>query len=213
MPPSRKKLALGVMGLLGVALLERMLRGRRSPSACLYGQRFSLEFPRPFLTHTRLREMLIPEPGERVLEVGPGTGYYGLHVARWLEPDSTLDVLDLQQRMVDYTMRRARDLGISNIAPVRGDAASLPYPDDSFDAAYLVATLGEVPDQESALSELSRVLRPEGRLVVGEGLPDPHMVSFGTLRERAKTAGVCFEHRTGGSFGDFASFRSPWRKA
>lgn len=213
MPPSRKKLALGVTGLLGVVLLERTLRWRRNPSACPYGQRFSLEFPRPFLTRSRLRGMLAPEPGERMLEVGPGAGYYGLHVARWLEPGGTLDVLDLQQKMIDHTMHRAWELGIPNMVPAQGDAASLPYPDDSFDAAYLVATLGEVPDQESALSELSRVLRPGGRLIVGEGLPDPHMVPFGTLRERAETAGLCFEHRVGGRFGYFASFRSSWRKA
>jgi ubiquinone/menaquinone biosynthesis C-methylase UbiE len=42
-----------------------------------------------------------------VLEVGPGTGYYSLHAARWIEPDSTLDILDIQQEMLDHTIRRA----------------------------------------------------------------------------------------------------------
>jgi SAM-dependent methyltransferase len=48
--------------------------------------------------------------------------------------------------------------------------------------ALLVATLGEVLDLEGALGELHRVLRPGGRLVAGEGAPDPHMVPFGSLR-------------------------------
>jgi ubiquinone/menaquinone biosynthesis C-methylase UbiE len=45
--------------------------------------------------------MLDPESGERVLEVGAGTGYYSLHVARWVEPGGALDVLDIQQEMLD----------------------------------------------------------------------------------------------------------------
>jgi ubiquinone/menaquinone biosynthesis C-methylase UbiE len=165
----------GLLGLVGGAsLLAYVVRQRRDPSACPYGVRFSLALPRPFVTRLRLRDLLSPEPGEKVLEVGPGTGYYSLHTARWLEPRGTLEVLDIQQHMLDHTMRRTREMGISNIVPTRGDAQALPYPDGHFDAAYLVATLGEVPDKGCALRELRRVLKRDGRLVVGEVLLDPH---------------------------------------
>ena len=76
-------------------LLAYVVRQRREPSACPYGQRFFLDLPRPSVTRPRLREVLVPEPGQRVLEVGPGTGYYALHAARWLEPAGTLEVLDI----------------------------------------------------------------------------------------------------------------------
>jgi len=142
-----------------------------------------------------------------VLEVGPGTGYYALRTARWLSPEGRLDILDVQQEMLDHTMRRADRLGLANIVPARADARELPYQDGSFDAAYLVATLGEVPEQDRALEELRCVLKPGGRLVVGEGLPDPHMVRFGSLRAQAEAAGLAFEHRIGGALGYFASFR------
>ena len=213
LPALQKRLAWGATGLLGAALLALTLRRLKNPAPCPYGQRFALELPRPFLIRTRFRSVLAPEPGENMLEVGPGTGYYGLHVARWLEPGGTLDVIDIQEEMLAHTMRRARELGISNVVPARGDARSLPYPDDGFDAVYLVATLGEIPDQEKALAELRRVLGPGGRLVVGEGQPDPHMIPFGALRERAERAGLRFERRLGGRFGYFAGFRVPGRKS
>jgi SAM-dependent methyltransferase len=82
-----------------------------------------------------------------MLEVGAGTGYYSLHVARRLEPGGALDVLDIQQEMLDQTVRRAHESGISNIVPVRGDARELPYPDNCFDAAYLNFVLGEIPTE------------------------------------------------------------------
>jgi ubiquinone/menaquinone biosynthesis C-methylase UbiE len=151
---SKRRTTLIVSGLLvlvgGTSLLVYVVRQRKNPSVCPYSLRFSLELPHPFVTRSRLREILSPEPGQRVLEVGPGTGYYSLDAARWVESDGTLEVLDIQQQMLDYTMRRAHALGISNIIPTRGDAQALPYPDGHFDAAYLVATLGEVPDKERA---------------------------------------------------------------
>ena len=160
--------------VLGTAagLLAYVTRQRKDPSACPYALRFSLDLPHPLVTRSRLREILSPQPAQRVLEVGPGTGYYPLHAARWLEPDGTLEVLDIQQEMLDHTMRRAHALGISNIGPKQGDAQALPYPDGHFDAAYLVATLGEVPHKERALRELRRVLKPGGRLVIGLTLAD-----------------------------------------
>ena len=177
---------------------------------CPYGLRFSLDLPHPFVTRSRLRKILSPRPGERVLEVGPGTGYYSLHAARWLEPGGTLEILDIQEEMLDHTMRRAHALGISNIVPGQGDAQALPYPDGHFDAAYLIATLGEVPVKERALRELRRVLKPGGgRLVVGESQPDPHMVSLDKLRMLADAAGLSYEGRIGGRLGYFASFRVP----
>src|ERR687897_3403282 len=145
----------GLLLVAGVSLLTYVVRQRKAPSACPYSLRFSLDLPRPFVTRFRLREMLSPQPGERVLEIGPGTGYYSLHAAQWLEPEGTLEVLDIQQEMLDHTMRRAHALDISNIVARQGDAQALPYPDSHFDAAYLVATLGEVPDKERALRELS----------------------------------------------------------
>jgi ubiquinone/menaquinone biosynthesis C-methylase UbiE len=194
--------ALGAAGAVaGVSLWWR-----KNPSACPYGQRFWVEAPHPFITRARLREILEPGPGERILEVGPGTGYYALEVADWIGPEGRLAIFDVQQEMLDHTMRGAEERGLRNVEPGQGDAQDLPYPDASFDAAYLVTVLGEIPDQDAALREVRRVLKPEGRLVVGELLGDPHVVMFGRLRSRAEAAGLRFERRLGGVLGYFARF-------
>lgn len=191
----------------GAAVVGGALWWRRNPSACPYGQRFWVEAPHPLITRTRMREALAPTPGETVLEVGPGTGYYSLSVAKWLQPGGTLHIFDLQQRMLDHTLERARDGGIANIVATQGDARALPYDDHTFDAAYLVAVLGEIPDQERALSELLRVLKPDGRLIVGELFGDPHMVSVGALDKRAAAVGLRLEARIGPRLGYFARLR------
>jgi ubiquinone/menaquinone biosynthesis C-methylase UbiE len=188
-------------GALGVALWWR-----RNPSACPYSQRFWVEAPHPVITRARLIEALEPAPADRLLEIGPGTGYYTLEVARRA---GKLDIFDLQQEMLDHTMRRAREAGLSNVWPTQGDARELPYEDASFDGAYLVTVLGEIPDQQAALDELARVLKPGGRLVVGEIALDPHFVRPSVLHERASRAGLSFGRRAGTRLAYFARYDKP----
>ena len=195
--------AAGAVAVLGVALWWR-----KNPSACPYSQRFWVQAPHPGITRDRLREILDPAAGERVLEIGPGTGYYTLDLARWVGADGAVEVFDLQREMLDHTIRRAREKGLWNVNPTQGDAQDLPYEDDSFDAAILITVLGEIPDQDAALREIARVLRPAGRLVVGELLGDPHMVTLGSLKRRAQAAGLSFDDRVGGALAYFARFRA-----
>lgn len=195
---------------LGIAIIGlNAIRSRRNPSACPYQARFSLSLPRPFVKRQRLRRALTPQPGERVLEVGPGTGYYTFDVAEWITPDGTLDIIDIQQKMLAHLEQRATEREITNITSQQGDAQHLPYDDDSFDAAYLVTVLGEVPDQDAALCELFRVVKPGGCVVVGETLPDPHMIPFDSLRDRAATAGFEYDRRFGWAGGYVARFHVP----
>jgi ubiquinone/menaquinone biosynthesis C-methylase UbiE len=195
---------LGLAGAAGVA--GAALWWRKNPSACPYGQRFWVQAPHPFITRARLRQVLAPAPGERILEVGPGTGYYSLPVAGWLAPHGTLELLDLQSKMLDHTLARAKQAEIENMRSTVGDAQQMPFAENTFDGAYLTVVLCEIPDQEAALRELRRVLKPSGRLVVGELLGDPHWVSPKALRQRAQSAGLRFERQAGGRLGYFARF-------
>lgn len=177
------------------------------PTAFPYFGRSILDLPRPLVTRRRLLDSVAPAPGERILAVGPGTGYYSLPVAARLQPEGILDILDVRQSFLDHTLERGRRRGVANIVATRGDGGSLPYPDGLFDAAYLVSVVGEIPSPEAALRELRRVLKPDGRLVVGEVCIDPDFPRLGWLVKRARSAGLSLERRSGSPLSYFARFR------
>jgi SAM-dependent methyltransferase len=194
--------------LLGVAgaLLTRYL-SRTFPAPMPYLLRWTLRVPRGSHSPQHLRRVLEPRRGERILEVGPGIGIHSIPVADSLAPEGSLDILDVQQEMLDDVMRRAERAGVGNITPCLGSAHRLPYPDGAFDGAYLIGVLGEIPDGPAALRELRRVLKPEGRLVIGEVFFDSDFVRLGALAKLAAAAGFVFERKAGGAQTYLARFR------
>lgn len=188
----------------GAAIVGAALWWRKNPSACPYGQRFWVEAPHPIITRDRLRSLLAPAPGERILEIGPGVGYYTLDMAEWVGSEGTVEIFDLQQEFLDHVMRRAAEGDLANVNPTQGDATALPYEKDSVDAVVLTAVLGEIPDPVAALRQIQRVLKPTGRLIVGELFGDPHFTTQSALKRQAAEAGLIWETHSGNWFGYFA---------
>ncbi|MEV7024074.1 methyltransferase domain-containing protein [Kitasatospora sp. NPDC093558] len=168
-----------------------------------YAQHRLLDLPLPFLSSQRLVDQLQPKPSERILEIGPGTGLQTLDVAPRLGTDGRLDIVDIQQEMLDHVMRRATGAGLDTIVPTLADARELPFDDATFDAAYLVTALGEIPDVPAALRELRRVLKPAGRLVVGEFF-DRHQIRPAALARHANAAGLHVIRQSGPALAYFA---------
>jgi ubiquinone/menaquinone biosynthesis C-methylase UbiE len=193
-----------LLGATAAATLAAALWWRKNPSACPYGQRFWVEAPHPIITRERLRSVLRPAPAERLLEIGVGTGYYSGELAEWVGPEGTLELFDLQQEFLDHVMRAAGERGLSNLVPTRGDATRLPYEDASVDGVVLTAVLGEIPDTAAALREIRRVLKPHGRLVVGELFGDPHFTTRASLERMGAEAGLALGEHSGNWFGYFA---------
>jgi ubiquinone/menaquinone biosynthesis C-methylase UbiE len=145
---------------------------------------------------------------EHVLELGPGPGFFSVEIARRLTY-GRLDLFDLQPEMLEKAKRNLERAGFRDVGFTSGDASEgFPFPDNSFDVAFLAAVIGEVPDQPSCIRALNRVLKPGGRLVFLEMFPDPDRLSVRQLRDLAEPQGFDFVETAGNRWKQVASFRA-----
>jgi arsenite methyltransferase len=111
-----------------------------------------------------VRDALAAAPGERVLDVGCGPGFYCAELLEEVGPEGSIVGLDSSPQMLALAARRCE--GHDNIELREAEATSLPVEDADFDAALCVQVLEYVPDVSAVLAEFHRALRPGGRLVV-----------------------------------------------
>lgn len=106
--------------------------------------------------------LLQPMPGERILDVGCGTGRYALELA-----GRGVDAVGVDPSAAMLAVATARRAPSGRPAYVRAVAESLPFASGVFEAAISVTTLEFVEDVDAALAEAARVTRTGGRLVLG----------------------------------------------
>jgi ubiquinone/menaquinone biosynthesis C-methylase UbiE len=139
--------------------------------------------------------------GLHVLDLGCGTGTYTIEMARLVSDSGRVYAVDLQEPLVAQTRQRVMAAGLAERVRVHCSGAyQLPLEDDSIDLAVLVATLPQIPNKLLALAELSRVLKPQGRLVISEELPDPAYVPPPVTRRWLTEAGFQFGGQSGSWF-------------
>jgi ubiquinone/menaquinone biosynthesis C-methylase UbiE len=113
----------------------------------------------------RLIEAANIQPGENVLDLACGTGIVGRLAAPGVGETGTVTGLDLLPGMLNVARREARGLR-PQIIWIEGDATKMPLPDAGFDVVLCQQGLQFFPDKVSALTEVRRVLKPGGRLVL-----------------------------------------------
>ncbi len=129
------------------------------------------------------------QPGQRILELGPGPGRLLIPAARMVQPNGVAVGIDIQPGMIDRLKLRAQEAGITNLVAILGDATQPHVDEGNFDLVFLVTTLGEIPDRAAALQQSFRALKPGGVLSVTELFGDPHYQSRSTVKRLADAAG------------------------
>lgn len=104
----------------------------------------------------------------RVLEVAAGTGRDSELIANRLGPSGELYVTDISPLMLKRNIGRLGSNKGPGIEHALCNAAHLPFPDNAFDALYSFGGLGEFSDIRGSLKEMARVVRPGGKVVVGD---------------------------------------------
>lgn len=99
----------------------------------------------------------------KVLEIGVGTGLSLPHYA----PDVQVTGIDFSEEMLDKARQRVQEMKLRNVVGLRQmDARDLDFPDNHFDTIAAMHVLSVVPEPERVMSEIARVCKPGGRVVI-----------------------------------------------
>jgi ubiquinone/menaquinone biosynthesis C-methylase UbiE len=112
------------------------------------------------------RLLLGLSPGDGVLDVACGTGNFSRDFARSVGPDGLVVGIDVSQTMLRRAVADTGEMGLDQVAYVRGDAQALPFLDHSFDAVCCFAAFHLFPDPMAALDRMTAVLTPGGRIAL-----------------------------------------------
>lgn len=113
-----------------------------------------------------LKEIKI-EPGFKILDFGCGPGSYSVIAARMVEPNGKIYALDIHPMAIQTVQKKARRKGLSNIEIILSERAT-GLDENAVDVVLLFDVFHELSETEAVLTELNRVLKPDGILAFSD---------------------------------------------
>jgi len=180
-PVSGREIA-PVMGVGGAGWLERPEREAEEEPA-------------------RAIEALDIKPGMTVADIGAGSGYYTVRLARKVGADGKVYATDIQVGMLSIIQRRAAMEKLTNIVPVLGAADDPKLPAGSVDLALMVDVYHELAAPQAFVRRLREALKPDGRLVLIEfrkedprvPIKEEHKMSVAEVRQELSADGYAID--------------------
>ena len=180
-PVSGREIA-PVMGVGGAGWLERPEREAEEEPA-------------------RAIEALDIKPGMTVADIGAGSGYYTVRLARKVGADGKVYATDIQVGMLSMIQRRAAIEKLTNIVPVLGAADDPKLPPGSVDLALMVDVYHELAAPQAFVRRLREALKPDGRLVLIEfrkedsrvPIKEEHKMSVAEVRQELSADGYAID--------------------
>jgi arsenite methyltransferase len=108
------------------------------------------------------------QPGEDVLDVGSGAGMDTLVAAQMVGPTGSVTGIDMTPEMVVKARGSVAEMGLDNATIIEGSAEHLPFDDATFDVVISNGVIDLIPDKDAVFSEITRVLRPGGRIQLAD---------------------------------------------
>ena len=109
-------------------------------------------------------------PGDRIADLGAGTGYFTTHLARATGPSGITYAVDTDEDMLDAVEEAAARAGLANIRPIRADGVGPTLP-ERIDLAFLCNVYHHLPDQRTYFAGFAGQLAPGGRVAILEAMP------------------------------------------
>jgi predicted methyltransferase len=138
--------------------------------------------------------------GSKVADIGIGSGWFTIRLARRVGPNGLVYAEDVQRQMLEATRRRVSREGLKNVETILGTETNPNLPPRTLDAILIVDTYPEVDDRVTFLRNLASALKPNGRIGVvnykpGQGGPGPApnegvRVDSGAVEADARAAGL-----------------------
>ena len=111
-------------------------------------------------------EKLRLKPGDIVADIGSGSGVFSIPMAKAIAPNGILYAVDIDQKMLDYVVARAKKEGVTNLRTVLGEYDDPKLPVKDVDVAFFHRVLHMIEHRQTYLNATATYLKPDGRVVV-----------------------------------------------